>query len=88
MFALPSEGINILFGGVLGELEGTFSKVPSNNPAPLKSRPKIAYGAYAQAIVPGFSSVITMGCRKATALRRPSSMDIRLSSCSMESTRS
>ena len=34
LFALPFEGINILFGGVLGELEGTFSKVPSNQPRP------------------------------------------------------
>ena len=39
MFALPSEGTNPIFGGVLGELEGTFSKVPSNNPRPLNLVP-------------------------------------------------
>ena len=33
MFALPSEGSNPFCWGVLGELEGTFPKVPSNNPA-------------------------------------------------------
>ena len=36
MFALPSEGANPIFGGVLGELEGSFSKDPSNQPRPLE----------------------------------------------------
>ncbi len=39
MFALPSEGSHIFVWGVLGELEGTFPKVPSNNPAS-NPRPK------------------------------------------------
>ena len=44
--------------------------------------------AYAQLMVVGLGSSMTMGLRKDTALRRPSSMLIRLSSCSMDSTRS
>lgn len=43
---------------------------------------------YAQDMVPGFGSTIMASLTKATALARPSSMVIRLSSCSMESTRS
>ena len=43
---------------------------------------------YAQDMVVGFSSVMITFLRKATAFCRPSSMVIRLSSCSMESTRS
>ena len=44
MFALPSEGSNPFCWGVLGELEGTFSKVPSNKPRPHKNRaPKTAH---------------------------------------------
>ena len=42
----------------------------------------------AQDMVPGFGSCIKIGLRKATALVRPSSIDMRLSSCSIESTRS
>ena len=34
-------GSQSLFWGVLGELEGTFSKVPSNNPRPLTRAPRI-----------------------------------------------
>ena len=43
---------------------------------------------YAQLMVPGFGSRIMDSFRKATAFSSPSSTDIRLSSCSMESTRS
>ena len=38
MFALPSMGSHIFVWGVLGELEGSFSKDPSK-----KSRPKTAF---------------------------------------------
>ena len=44
MFALPSMGSQSYFWGVLGELEGTFPKVPSNKSRPSKKRvlfPKI-----------------------------------------------
>ena len=40
LFALPSLGTYSFFWGVLGELEGTFPKVPSNNPAPRSFFPK------------------------------------------------
>ena len=43
---------------------------------------------YAQDMVVGFSSVMMILFKKLTALRNPSSMVIKLSSCSMESTRS
>ena len=43
---------------------------------------------YAQLMPVGLGSSMMMSFRKVTALRRPSSMLIRLSSCSMDSTRS
>ena len=40
LFALPSMGSNPFCWGVLGELEGTFPKVPSNKSRPLKPPPR------------------------------------------------
>ena len=53
-----------------------------------KTLPQNSSNHHAQDMVVGFSSVMIMSLRKATALRSPSSMVIRLSSCSMERTRS
>ena len=39
MFALPPMGSNPFCWGVLGELEGTFPKVPSNKSHPLTRAP-------------------------------------------------
>ena len=48
----------------------------------------LQYPIYAQLMVVGFSSKMQISFRKFTALARPSSMVMMLSSCSMDSTRS
>lgn len=55
-----------------------------------KFPPLISYSyiPHAQLMVVGFFSRMMIFCKKFTALARPSSMVMRLSSCSMESTRS
>ena len=55
-----------------------------------KFPPLILYSfiPHAQLMVVGFFSRMMIFCKKFTALARPSSMVMRLSSCSMESTRS
>lgn len=45
-------------------------------------------GHYAQDMVPGFGSCMMTVLRQSIALESPSSTDIKLSSCSMERTRS
>ena len=58
MFALPSVGSNLFVWGVLGELEGSFSKDPSNK-SPFILRPyffietaRLAASAMAEGVRP------------------------------------
>ena len=66
-------------------LEGGRGKLLAKKFPPLIS---YSYIPHAQLMVVGFFSRMMIFCKKFTALARPSSMVMRLSSCSMESTRS